>query len=108
MRFQSFQSFEIIIAVIVGLLLISVMVAWLSRARGTNTSMIACASFNGTVVPMTYGGQTYYVCCKNGQWVGGIITNSKGNPVSSVTPGLIKQAKSVCLSSAKGVTKTKS
>jgi hypothetical protein len=84
MRFQSFESFKILIAVIVGLLLLSVFVLWITRAKSMNPQAAACVQSNGIVTTVTIGSggksMTLFVCCSKdtGNWMG-LYWDQKGN-----------------------------
>jgi len=81
MRFQSFESFKILIAVIVGLLLLSVFVLWITRAKAMNPQAAACVQSNGVVATVKIGNNlTLFVCCSKdtGNWMG-LYWDEKGN-----------------------------
>ncbi|NPA86288.1 MAG: hypothetical protein GXO42_02750 [bacterium] len=86
MRFQAFESFKILIAVIVGLLLISVFVLWITRAKAMNPQAAACVESGGVIktitgVPTKTGKiETLFICCsKNTYTWMGMYWNAKGD-----------------------------
>ena len=109
MRFQAFESFKILIAVIVGLLLISVFVLWITRAKTMNPQAAACVQSGGEVktitdVPLPSGQKvTIFICCNKDTktWMG-MYWDANGNVPSlnaTVQQKLSEIAAELCQSS---------